>query len=97
MLQMSLWLLTVVQQGLDWLARHQHKDGRWCGQTFDRLCLEGKCKGTVGVVSNVGLTGLALLAFLGDGHTLAQGKYQKVVRQGVNWLRFSQHTIPKPV
>ena len=35
-------------------------------------------------------TGMALLAFLGDGNTLTQGVYKRVVLAGVKWLRSQQ-------
>ena len=35
---------------------------------------------------DVGVTGLALLAFLGEGSTMRGGKYRDNVRRGVKWL-----------
>jgi len=40
--------------------------------------------------TNVGLTGLALLAFAGDGHTHKTGKFSQTVRQGVKWVNAQQ-------
>ena len=34
----------------------------------------------------MGVTALALLAFLGDGHTMNNGKYAHVVKRGISWL-----------
>ncbi|HRV80427.1 MAG TPA: terpene cyclase/mutase family protein, partial [Planctomycetota bacterium] len=35
---------------------------------------------------DVGITGLALLAFLGDGSSTRQGEYRDVVKRGIKWL-----------
>ena len=35
---------------------------------------------------DIGVTGLALLAFLGDGHSMTKGSYKDVVTKGVKWL-----------
>ena len=44
------------------------------------------CTGPGSGVNDVGVTGLALLAFLGEGNTLRMGTYRTVVRTGVKWL-----------
>jgi hypothetical protein len=64
-----------VNSALAWLARHQEPDGRW-----DTKRHEG--------AQNVdcGITGLALLAFLGAGHTEKVGKYRDNVRRAVAWI-----------
>lgn len=60
-----------VNSALDWLAAHQSPDGRWDSDGFDAACPRGdKCDGhAIERESDTGLTGLALLAFLGAGHT----------------------------
>jgi len=40
---------------------------------------------------NVGLTGLALLAFVGDGHTHKKGKFMMTVRKSVQWVLAQQN------
>jgi hypothetical protein len=55
-----------VAKGLAYLARLQQKDGEWTGAWGDPQIVDGK----YGQVA-VGKTGLALLAFLGAGHTPA--------------------------
>jgi len=40
----------------------------------------------VGNSDNVGISGLALLAFLGAGHTEKHGTYKETVQRGVAWL-----------
>ena len=39
---------------------------------------------------DVGLTGLALLAFLGDGNTMRIGPYKNEIKRAVKWLRTRQ-------
>jgi hypothetical protein len=41
-------------------------------------------------VHDVGVTGLALLAFLGDGSTMRAGPYREQIKKGVQWLRSQQ-------
>jgi biopolymer transport protein ExbD len=68
-----------VDAALGWLARHQEPDGRWDG--------ERKYEPTdPGADTDPGVTGLALLAFLGAGHTEKTGKFSANVRNGVAWL-----------
>ena len=45
------------------------------------------CDGAGNPVHDVGVTGLALLAFLGDGSTMRSGPYKDVVKKAVKWLR----------
>ncbi|MCZ7646086.1 MAG: terpene cyclase/mutase family protein [Planctomycetota bacterium] len=69
---------SAVDKGLEWLARNQEPDGRW-----DHAKHGGKHQGVVG---DAAMTGYALLAFLGAGHTEKVGKYKENVRKGVAWL-----------
>jgi len=69
---------SAVDKGLEWLARNQEADGHWDGQKHG-----GKGGG---VEIDAAMTGYALLAFLGAGHTEKVGKYRDVVRKGVAWL-----------
>jgi hypothetical protein len=66
---------SAVEAALRWLARHQSPEGHW-----DTRKLEGSQS------YNVGVTGLATLAFLGAGHTSKSGKYRDNVRRAVAWL-----------
>jgi hypothetical protein len=80
-----------VRLGLEWLARHQQEDGSWDGDGFAGRCDEGAaggdvCGGAGSPSHDVGLTGLALLAFLGDGHTTARGLHRERVARGCAWL-----------
>jgi ElaB/YqjD/DUF883 family membrane-anchored ribosome-binding protein len=55
--------------GLIWLAKHQNRDGSWGAKSFQEQCRVTKCSGTGDEEFNIGLTGLALLAFTGAGYT----------------------------
>ncbi len=73
---------------LAWLEAHQSADGSWSGPGFRSEC--GKlgateCAGP-GKDFDVGLTGLALLAFLGAGSTLESGPHREVVERALVWL-----------
>src|SRR5688572_28533615 len=49
---------------LVWLARHQNPDGSWRAATFSNQCTGVKCSGAGESEFDVGVTALALLAFL---------------------------------
>jgi hypothetical protein len=84
-----------VELALAWLASQQRPDGRWdprlTGGGLERLEL-GQDRRGAGLRSDNGITGLALLAFLGAGHTTQQGKYQGVVSRGLKYLVETQAT-----
>jgi len=65
-----------VERGLKWLAKHQTKAGSW------------SCEGHGGKAEHdLGVTGLALLAFLGHGHTHTEkGAYMANVARAVQYL-----------
>lgn len=98
-----------VERALAWLARHQDADGRWDAATardamgnpvgkdddFTTHCPPGDlCHGECHYwEADPALTGLALLAYLGAGHTHQDGqRYENTVRKGLNYLI----TIQKP-
>lgn len=56
--------------GLIWLAKHQNPDGSWGARTFQNQCHNDKCDGIGDEQLNIGLTGLALLAFTCAGYTI---------------------------
>jgi hypothetical protein len=68
------------KEALRWLARHQEPDGRW-----DTL------KYGASVKTDTACTGLALLSFLGSGHTEKVGPYRENVRRAVAWLKSKQN------
>ena len=50
----------------------------------------GQNRGGAGRNADTGITALALLAFLGAGHSHVQGEYQDTVRRGLDFLLRSQ-------
>jgi hypothetical protein len=81
----------VVKGGLEWLARHQSPDGSWDCDGFNANCDHKRgaaCAGRGSAVFDAGVTGLALLAFLGAGHdSQFQGPYLETVRNGLKYLK----------
>ena len=82
-----------VQQGLAWLDRHQGLDGAWDCDGFELECQRrGRtpCDGPGLQPHDVGVSSLALLAFLGDGNTTHAGEYAETVTRGLRWLLAQQ-------
>lgn len=81
-----------VSAGLDWLARHQEKDGSWSCEKFrDRCSSEGyKCGGRGVPLYDVGVSALALLAFLASNNHEQGGRHRDVVANGIRWLKSQQ-------
>lgn len=82
-----------VLRALRWLAAHQAEDGGWKAEGFPAWCDGKPATGArpdgVGKASyDVGVTGLALCAYLGAGHTnRGDGEFAKVVRKGFAYLK----------
>ncbi len=76
--------------GLDWLAKHQEKDGRWDCDHFMHNEAGAQTDGAGSPVHDVGVTALALLAFLADGSTMTTGPFKPQVLRAVGWLRGQQ-------
>jgi hypothetical protein len=76
---------------LEWLKRHQSGDGSWDCDGFSANCsakLGAACTGRGSAVFDAGVTGLALLAFLGAGYDGRQeSPYSETVRNGLKYLR----------
>ncbi len=82
-----------ISAALDWLARHQDPDGRWDQDQFHKNCKTVKnnaCDGRGTSQYDVGVTSLALLAFMGAGSTHKTGLHRSHVGAGVKWLRRQQ-------
>ncbi len=79
-----------VDAGLDWLVRHQYPHGNWSCARFDERCTVDACTGAGDSSHDVGVTGLALLAFLGAGHSADFGEHAGVVRRGLEYLASMQ-------
>ncbi|MHC4599989.1 MAG: prenyltransferase/squalene oxidase repeat-containing protein [Planctomycetota bacterium] len=77
--------------GLFWLASHQSPDGGWRCRRFADHCKKGICTGAgYGDEFDVGVTGLATLAFLGAGHTHKTGTHKWIVRRALRSLILRQ-------
>ena len=77
-----------VSLGLDWLARHQTPhEGYWDCDGYQEQCKGNLCDGKGYPLYDPGLTGLAILAFLGAGHTHQTGPYKKTVGDAIKFIR----------
>ena len=63
-----------VASALSWLASKQHEDGYWPAPIVEQHRFR------------IGVTGLALLAFLADGNSHQSGKYKEQVALGLKYL-----------
>jgi hypothetical protein len=98
---------SAVLAALWWLQRHQDADGKWSAAEFHRNCNAKKtvCNGhdmrTKSAMGpgagdskyDVGVTSLALLAFLGNGHTHKHSPYKEfsnAVNKSLKFLRSKQ-------
>lgn len=95
-----------VRDGLLWLIRHQQADGSWNATALPEICKAGSpCVPATAKFPEYwqdGLTGLALLAFLGAGYNfdskqiivdvVGAKKYHlgEVIKSGLTWLKKKQ-------
>lgn len=91
-----------VETSLQWLALHQNPAGYWDADGFSEMCPDGdRCQGrsgrikidednvdrqNAGLQADAGVTGLAILAFLGAGYTHEEGQYADQVDRALRWL-----------
>ncbi|MFM8415241.1 MAG: squalene--hopene cyclase [Planctomycetota bacterium] len=78
-----------VQAGLAWLAAAQSTDGRWDAARHGAgrgRAGSGQHSPEVGGRADHGVTGLALLAFLGAGNTHLEGPHAATVARGIGFL-----------
>ncbi len=78
-----------VRRGLKWLAAHQSADGSWGAETQRVTCGTDFGCGFMQCGYPVATTGLALLAFVGAGHTHFDGDenpYAKTVKRAAEFL-----------
>lgn len=78
-----------VRSGVEWLVRAQKENGRWdaseYGAGVDRQ-VDGQGRGSTGANADTGISGLALLALMGDGHTHLFGQHRVAVQHGLEYL-----------
>ena len=81
-----------VARALSWLARYQDDDGRWDAADFGRHDVPGDkaSNGRGNPVHDVGVTGLAVLAFVGDGRDLNEPEYGILLQRAASWLQAQQ-------
>lgn len=82
-----------VAAALEWLAATQSSDGRWDPSRFGaghEQGVLGQNRRGAGGNADTGISALALLAFLGAGHTHQEGQYRPTVRAGLEFLLRSQ-------
>jgi outer membrane biosynthesis protein TonB len=82
-----------VMSALRWLAEAQSREGRWDADQFgagQEQAVLGHNRGGAGRGADTGISALALLAYLGAGHTHLGGEYEHTVRRGLDFLLRSQ-------
>ncbi|MCA8992390.1 MAG: hypothetical protein KDA88_10445 [Planctomycetaceae bacterium] len=86
-----------VDRSLQWLASVQHPDGYWDAEALEAGKLDigpdGQKRYFAGRNADAGITGLAILAFLGKQNTVSEGQYSENVRRGLRWLVSQQRTF----
>ncbi len=79
-----------VERSLKWLADHQDPAGFWDADAHGAgqvgVDEEGVNRQYAGKTADTGLTALALLAFLGAGHTQEEGPHTDNVNRAIDWL-----------
>lgn len=89
----SLQTEASVNAALKWLAATQSADGRWDASRYGaghEMAVLGQDRGGAGADADCGITALAVLAFLGAGHTHQTGEYQSNVAGGLEFLMRGQ-------
>jgi hypothetical protein len=83
-----------VERGLAWLALHQGADGSWRFDFSNCQCA-GACSHAGSITSTTAATGIALLPFLGAGHTHLDGPYQETVSRAIYYLMGRLQPTPR--
>lgn len=75
-----------VAASLNWFMEHQNDDGSWSFDHAGGRC-QGRCR-NAGILRNgtLGATAMALLPFLGAGHTHRRGKFKQQIEAGLDYL-----------
>ncbi len=76
-----------VEASLEWLKKHQSQSGFWDCEGFDVECKINKCGGAGKRAYTPGVSGLAVLAFLGHGETHKTPLYGSAVRSALKYLK----------
>ncbi len=83
-----------VERGLEWLALHQAVDGSWQFDLTGCRC-NGACRDPGTLTSSTASTAIALLPFLGAGHTHIDGRHQQTVSRGIYYLLSRMQRTPR--
>jgi len=83
-----------VERGLAWLAAHQAVDGSWQFDLSGCRC-NGACRDPGTLSSSTASTAIALLPFLGAGHTHADGRHRETVSRGIYYLLSRMQRTPR--
>jgi hypothetical protein len=83
-----------VERGLEWLSLHQAVDGSWQFDLSGCRC-HGACRDPGTLTSSTASTAIALLPFLGAGHTHLDGRYQETVSRGIYYLLSRMQRTPR--
>ncbi|MEZ5989161.1 MAG: prenyltransferase/squalene oxidase repeat-containing protein [Planctomycetota bacterium] len=81
---LSKEVLEAADRGLQYLARHQEPDGAWLAHVGFKVNADYSV--TKQDSAHVGITALALMAFLAQGHLPGRGKYGEKVSKAVDYL-----------
>jgi hypothetical protein len=77
-----------VDLGLEWLKNHQDEEGMWdCDGFMKHDRVPPVCDGAGNALYDPGVSGLAILAFLGAGETHKHGRYKKTVGAGLRYMK----------
>jgi len=79
-----------VDRGLRWLRHQQEEDGSWDPEISSHSPAR-ELGGDPQV--RVGLTALAVAAFLSDGHSETSGKYAETVSSGINYILAARDSL----
>ena len=83
-----------VERGLEWLALHQAVDGSWQFDLSGCRC-QGACRDPGTLTSSTASTSIALLPFLGAGHTHLEGRHQETVSRALYYLLSRMNRTPR--
>ena len=75
-----------VTLALKWLSEHQNYDGSWTFQHQKSPKCHGSCGDPGFTEGKIAATAMALLPFLGNGHTHNEGPYKRQIDLGLRFL-----------
>jgi hypothetical protein len=82
-----------VAAAIAWLAAAQERGGHWAADRWGagkEQKIDGQDRSGAGAKADTGVSGLAVLAMLGAGHTHKQGPYAQHVKAGLEYLMRTQ-------